>query len=119
MKKARKHAKAAAEGALEVQSVFDDERLRKQEMAMEREKKKIADTHREMLLMNSDKMNDMREQNLLRAKMQMAYRTGDQKEVARIQAILNPEEDEEKLKYLHKNKEASYLERRNNQQYRQ
>ena len=50
--------------------------------------------------------------------MQMAYRTGDNKEVARLQEILNPEEDEEKLKYLHKNKESAYLERRNNQQYR-
>lgn len=54
----------------------------------------------------------MREQERLRTEMQRAYRMGNRKEAERILALLSKDEDEEKLKYLHKaNKEVQYREK--------
>ena len=57
----------------------------------------------------------MREQEQIRTRMQMAWKTGDRKEAERLQELLAPDEDEETLKYKHKiSKELVYYEKRNN-----
>ena len=73
--------------------VFDDEAERKKELVAERQRE-----HAERLraayedLQTTDKAQAMREQELMRAKMALAYRTGDQKEAARLAERLKPDE---------------------------
>jgi hypothetical protein len=73
--------------------VFNDEAERKKELLIERQRE-----HAERLraayeeLQTTDKAQAMREQELMRAKMALAYRTGDQKEAARLAERLKPDE---------------------------
>lgn len=56
---------------------------------------------------------DMRNQDMIKQKMQVAYRIGDKKEAERLQALLAPDEDEETQRYKHTlNKETLYFEKR-------
>ena len=73
--------------------VFDDETERRREIEEQRLKEKderLRQAYSE--LRSSSKAKDMREQELLRAKMDLAYRTGDQKEAERIAERLKPDD---------------------------
>lgn len=48
------------------------------------------------MLMDRDKIDEMRHQTLLRAEMQNAYRTGDTEKVKKIEMRLNPEIEDAK-----------------------
>jgi len=73
--------------------IFNDEAERKKELLAERQRE-----HAERLraayeeLQTTDKAQAMREQELLRSKMGLAYRLGDQKEAARLAERLKPDE---------------------------
>lgn len=73
--------------------IFDDEAERKKELLAERQREhaeRLRAAYQE--LKTTNKAQDMREQELLRAKMALAYRTGDQKEAARLAERLKPDE---------------------------
>ena len=73
--------------------VFDDESERKKEVLAQRQRdhaERLRAAYEE--LQTTDKAQAMREQEILRAKMALAYRTGDQKEAARIAERLKPDE---------------------------
>ncbi|KAG2450160.1 hypothetical protein HYH02_000262 [Chlamydomonas schloesseri] len=89
-------AKAAAKGAKlgdkGRKAVNDEEALRQQR---EEERRKLAaerlvDAYREIKY--SDKGQDMREQEMLRAQMALAYKTGDVDKAHRLQSRLQPDE---------------------------
>lgn len=88
-----KAAKAAAKGHKAPKAkVNDEEELRKQRAA-EREKlaaDRMVDAYRE--LKYSEKAADMRQQDMLRLQMALAYKTGDTAKAKAIQARLEPEE---------------------------
>lgn len=73
--------------------VFDDEAERKKEVVAERQRdhaERLRAAYEE--LQTTDKAQAMREQELMRAKMALAYRTGDLKEAARLAERLKPDE---------------------------
>lgn len=73
--------------------VFDDEAERRRELAVERQREKEARlkaAYEE--LQTTDKAEAMRQQDLLRQKMALAYRTGDVKEAQRLAERLRPDD---------------------------
>ena len=73
--------------------VFDDEAERKKELVVQRQREhaeRLRTAYEE--LKTTDKAEAMREQELMRAKMALAYRVGDQKEAARLAERLKPDE---------------------------
>ena len=72
--------------------MFDDERERQRELEQQKE---VEQSHRfkEIYdeLKRSDKAKDMREQDLLRQKRDLAYRTGDIEQAERITQRLRPD----------------------------
>lgn len=74
-------------------TAFDDERELKREQAAARAKEQ-ADRLRAAYeeLQTTDKARDMREQELLRARMGLAYRMGDTAEAHRLAARLAPDD---------------------------
>lgn len=73
--------------------IFDDEAERRREVEEQRLKEKDERLRQAYSdLKSSSKAQDMREQELLRAKMDLAYRTGDQKEAQRLAERLKPDE---------------------------
>ena len=72
--------------------VFNDEAERKRELKAQREREhadRLRQAYEEMK--TTDKAAAMREQELLRAKMALAYRTGNTKEAARLAERLKPD----------------------------
>ncbi|KAG2500043.1 hypothetical protein HYH03_002323 [Edaphochlamys debaryana] len=89
-KAAAKGAKAAAKGGKK--AVNDEEALR-QEREEERRKlaaERMQDAYRQIKY--SDKAQAMRDQEMLRAKMNLAYKTGDLAEAQRLHARLEPDD---------------------------
>lgn len=90
-KRKEREANKGAEKAKEKERVmFDDEAERRREVeeARAREKEaRMADTYREL---QSGKAAEMREQALLKERLQVAYRTGNTEEVERLKERLNP-----------------------------
>jgi hypothetical protein len=78
------------QGKDQERKVFDDEAERRLEIekarALEKEKR-MAEMYKEM---QSGKATEMREQALLKERLQIAYRTGDTEEVERLKERLNP-----------------------------
>jgi len=75
------------------EQLFDDETARRHELAEQRKKEKqerLKEAYEN--LKSSDIAKDMREQEILRAKMSLAYRTGDLKEAERIAERLRPDD---------------------------
>jgi hypothetical protein len=73
--------------------VFDDEAERRREMEAQREREKgarMAEVYREL---QGGKAAEMREQALLKERLQNAYRTGDTEEVERLKGRLNPNKE--------------------------
>ena len=73
--------------------VFDDEAERQKELLAQREREKsvrMAEVYREL---QGGKAAEMREQALLKERLQVAYRTGDTDEVERLKERLNPNRD--------------------------
>ena len=73
--------------------VFDDEAERRRELEAQREREKgvrMAEVYREL---QGGKAVEMREQALLKERLQVAYRTGDTEEVERLKERLNPNKE--------------------------
>jgi flagellar motor protein MotB len=90
-KAARKGASARDDGAERM--VFDDEAERKRELAAERARvqaERMKQAYEE--LRTTDKAKDMREQQMLRSQMELAYKTGDRKKAERLAEMLKPVE---------------------------
>ncbi|GFR41117.1 hypothetical protein Agub_g1761, partial [Astrephomene gubernaculifera] len=89
-------AKAAAKGAKlasKRKSAVNDEEALRQQRAEERQRlaaERLQDAYREIKY--SDKGQDMREQELLRAQMALAYKTGDTSKAHRLLDRLQPDE---------------------------
>ena len=89
--------KAAKVGKMDDRSLgprfIDDEAERRKELIMERQKEqqeRLRAAYEE--LKTTDKAEAMRQQDMLRAKMSLAYRTGDQQEAQRLAEKLKPDE---------------------------
>ena len=78
---------------VEERSAFDDEAERRRELAAERVRQQ-ADRLKAAYdeLRTTDKADEMRHQEMLRAKLALAYRTGDTQEAMRIAGRLKPDE---------------------------
>lgn len=88
---------AQAEGG--ERSRFDDEAELRKEIAQRRAKEqqeRLQQAYAE--LVHTDKAADMREQQLLRAEMALAYRTGDHAKAERLALRLAPDEVQDKKK---------------------
>ncbi|EFJ51906.1 hypothetical protein VOLCADRAFT_120332 [Volvox carteri f. nagariensis] len=89
-------AKAAAKGAKHAakkKSALNDEEALRQQRAEERQRlaaERMVDAYREIKY--SDKGQDMREQEMLRAQMALAYKTGDVSKAHRLLDRLQPDE---------------------------
>lgn len=87
-------AKAARRGTqLETveRTAFDDEAERKKELAAERarqQQERLKQAYEE--LKTTDKAKDMREQQLLRSQLDLAYKTGDRAKAEKLAALLAP-----------------------------
>jgi len=96
----QKAAKAAAKGMAKAEkkeksgALADEEALRKQR---EEERQKLAQERLqqayEELQAHGDKAKDMREQEMLRLQMQVAYKTGDAKKAQKLLERLMPDEE--------------------------
>lgn len=78
--------------------MFDDEAERRREMAEERQRQqteRLKAAYEE--LQTTDKAAAMREQEMLRAKMALAYRTGNQREAQRLAERLRPDDQKTQL----------------------
>lgn len=90
--KAARKGISAKEGAVE-RTAFDDEMERKREMAEERKRlaaERMQRAYNE--LRTTDKAKDMREQQMLRSQMELAYKTGDHKKAEKLAELLKPVE---------------------------
>ncbi|EFN57120.1 hypothetical protein CHLNCDRAFT_143975 [Chlorella variabilis] len=79
-----------AGGAVE-RTAFEDEKERQRELAAERKRmaaEKMKKAYDE--LRTTDKAKDMREQQLLRSQMELAYKTGDRKKAEKLAELLKP-----------------------------
>ncbi|PNH09503.1 hypothetical protein TSOC_003861 [Tetrabaena socialis] len=91
-----KAAKAAAKGEKvgpKKKTTVNDEEARRQERAEERQKvaaERMVDAYRE--LKYTDKGQEMKQQEMLRAQMALAYKTGDVTLAHKMQARLKPDE---------------------------
>ncbi|KAL4433824.1 hypothetical protein ABPG75_000265 [Micractinium tetrahymenae] len=87
-------AKAARKGTqveVEERIAFDDEAERKKELAAERarqQQERLKQAYEE--LKTTDKAKDMREQQLLRSQLDLAYKTGDRAKAEKLAALLAP-----------------------------
>jgi len=86
----REREREREQGIDQERKVFDDEAERRLEIekarAVEKEKR-MAEMYKEM---QSGKATEMREQAILKERLQIAYRTGDTEEVERLKERLNP-----------------------------
>ena len=96
-------------------SALQDEEQRRRELLERRRRRQEEDFKLVMATMDRDKIAAMKQRESLMAQMQVHYRTGNVAEARRIEARLQPDEDEETAKYLHKKgvAEQAYAERRN------
>jgi hypothetical protein len=89
IRKAAKRARDLRKGVTkDVQKEFDDEEARKAEIKKIQDERKHHGVAEALFTMDVHKVKAMKAQNLLKSKMQMAHRSGDMKEVARIQKLL-------------------------------
>ncbi|PRW57929.1 RNA-binding 25 [Chlorella sorokiniana] len=89
-KAAKKGSRADADEGPE-HFAFNDEEERKREIAAERarrQQERLKQAYQE--LQTTDKAKDMREQQLLRSQMELAYKTGDRKTAEKLAALLAP-----------------------------
>lgn len=79
-------------------TMFDDEAERRHEIAVMRasdQEDRLKQAYNELKYTAPDKAADMREQDLLRIQMQMAYRTGDHDTAKRLAERLKSDEQKE------------------------
>ncbi len=90
--KQRKLAKKRARGAI---SKSDEAQLADEQRRSKAQKEK--DDYRQMIMstMKSDKVKEMRQQELLRSEMQIAYKQGDVEKVKKLEARLKPDETDQ------------------------
>ena len=79
----------------QVREVFDDEAERRRELKRKRELAEKREFHETLakISQDKDKRESMRRQDELRAELQLAYKSGDQATVSRLERILAPEEE--------------------------
>jgi hypothetical protein len=78
--------------------LFNDEEQRRRELAEQRaaeQAERLREAYNELKYKAPDKAADMREQELLRAQMNLAYRTGDHAKAAQLADRLVPEDIKE------------------------
>ncbi|RLN87422.1 hypothetical protein BBJ28_00015975 [Nothophytophthora sp. Chile5] len=97
--KQQRKAHAKQQGATDkaVNALADEERLRRERRAA-REKKEQEEFRLVLQLMDKDKVEAMREQEQLRAQMQMHYKSGNVGEARRLEQILNKVEEDPRFK---------------------
>jgi hypothetical protein len=84
---------AGGPGGGEERLAFDDEGERRAELAAARQREQAERLRAAYVeLQTTGKAEEMRGQEMLRAKMALAYRTGDQKEAARLAERLKPDD---------------------------
>ncbi len=79
---------------------FNDEDERRKEVATERvaaQQQRLREAYNELKYTAPDKAADMREQELLRMQMSLAYRTGDHEKATRLQDRLRPDDQREEI----------------------
>ncbi len=90
--KQQKLAKKRAGGAI---SKSDEAQLAEEQRRSRAQKEK--DDYRKLIMstMKSDKVQEMRQQELLRSEMQVAYKQGDVGKVKKLEARLKPDESDQ------------------------
>ncbi len=90
--KQRKLAKKRARGAI---SKSDEAQLADEQRRSKAQKEK--DDYQKLIMstMKSDKVQEMRQQELLRSEMQVAYKQGDVEKVKKLEARLKPDETDQ------------------------
>ncbi|RLN98814.1 hypothetical protein BBJ28_00001407 [Nothophytophthora sp. Chile5] len=91
------HAKQQGAADKAVNALADEERLQRERRAA-REKKEQEEFRLVLQLMDKDKVEAMREQEQLRAQMQMHYKSGNVGEARRLEQILNKVEEDPRFK---------------------
>ena len=79
-------------------TLFNDEEERRREIAVMRatdQEDRLRQAYNELKYMAPDKAADMREQDMLRMQMQMAYRTGDHDTANKLNERLKPDDQKE------------------------
>ncbi|KAM3570931.1 hypothetical protein VYU27_007022 [Nannochloropsis oceanica] len=79
--------------------VFNDEEERRMEARKGGKEEEKANLQWALKMMSKEKREALKEEDLLRAKMQQAYKAGDQATVKKIERALMTEEEREKAKY--------------------
>lgn len=81
--------------------VFDDEYERKAEIKRlgEKAEREQFELTKQRMLVDKDKRNDMRHQELLRAELKLAHRQGDKEKVQRLERALAPDPQEATVKH--------------------
>jgi hypothetical protein len=87
--------KGATDKAMD--ALGDEERVRRERLAA-REKKEQEEFRLVLQLMDKDKIEDMREQERLRAQMQLHYKSGNVAEARRLEQILNKVDEDPRFK---------------------
>ncbi|GMF49196.1 unnamed protein product [Phytophthora fragariaefolia] len=94
-RKAYAKQKGASDKALD--ALADEERVRRERRAA-REKKEQEEFRLVLQLMDKDKIEAMREQEHLRAQMQMHYKSGNVDEARRLEQLLNKVDEDPRFK---------------------
>ncbi|GMF28428.1 unnamed protein product [Phytophthora lilii] len=94
-RKAFAKQKGAADKAMD--ALADEERVRHERQAA-REKKEQEEFRLVLQLMDKDKIEAMREQERLRAQMQMHYKSGNVEEARRLEQVLNKVDEDPRFK---------------------
>ncbi|KAA6421923.1 MAG: hypothetical protein FRX49_08242 [Trebouxia sp. A1-2] len=95
---AMKAAKKGRSTGKSEKTMFDDEEERRREIAVMRaadQEDRLKQAYNELKYTAPDKAADMREQDMLRMQMQMAYRTGDHDTANKLAERLKPDEQKE------------------------
>jgi len=86
----------AAKKSKRTRTTFDDDAALKEVRKLTVAEKAKQRLNEVMSLMDRDKISDMQHQNLLKAEMQNAWKTGDTAKVKKIEMRLNPEIEDAK-----------------------
>eukprot|EP00891_Asterochloris_glomerata_P006242 jgi/Astpho2/6242/e_gw1.00088.64.1_t len=99
--RAMKAAKRGAGTGDSEKTQFDDEAERRRELHRERadeQAERLRDAYNQLKYTAQDKVQDMREQDMLRMQMQIAYRTGDHDKASKLAERLKPDDQKEQAR---------------------
>ncbi|TDH73312.1 hypothetical protein CCR75_007397 [Bremia lactucae] len=93
-RKAHAKLESASDMAMDIQA--DEDRVRRERQAL-REKKEKEEFRLVLQLMDKEKIEAMREQERLRAQMQMFYKSGNVEEARRLEQLINKVDEDPRL----------------------